>query len=77
MNRRPSQRPEWSGFRASTSARGARAIYYFRSGQLPIFLLAAYGKNEKANLSQAERNAMAILVPMLVKGYPGRRGRKS
>ena len=52
-------------------------IYYFRSGQLPIFLLAAYGKNEKANLSQAERNAMAILVPMLVKGYPGRRGRKS
>ena len=56
---------------------GARVIYYFHSEQLPVFLLAAYGKNEKANLSKAERNAMVNPVPMLVKGYPGRRGRKS
>jgi hypothetical protein len=44
---------------------------------LPVFLLAAYGKNGKANLSKAERNAMAKLVPMVAKGYPGRPGRKS
>ena len=37
---------------------GARVIYYFHSEQLPVFLLAAYGKNEKADLSKAERNAM-------------------
>ena len=35
-----------------------------------VFLLAAYGKNEKANLSKAERNAMSRLVSMLVEGYP-------
>ena len=26
---------------------GARVIYYFHSPQLPVFLLAAYSKNEK------------------------------
>jgi mRNA-degrading endonuclease RelE of RelBE toxin-antitoxin system len=51
---------------------GARVIYYFHSQQLPVFILAAYGKNEKANLSKAERNAIAKLVPMLVAGYPSR-----
>lgn len=51
---------------------GARVIYYFHSEQLPVFMLAAYGKSEKANLSNAERNAMAKLVPMLVAGYMSR-----
>ncbi|MDQ2842100.1 MAG: type II toxin-antitoxin system RelE/ParE family toxin [Acidobacteriota bacterium] len=55
---------------------GARVIYYFHSEQLPVFLLAAYGKNEKANLTKAERNAMAKLVPILVAGYLSRSGRK-
>jgi hypothetical protein len=45
---------------------GARVVYYFHSEQLPVFLLAAYGKNEKANLSGSERNAMAKLLPKLV-----------
>ena len=49
---------------------GARVIYYYHSERLPVFLLAAYAKNEKANLSNAERNAMQRLVPILVAGYP-------
>jgi hypothetical protein len=56
---------------------GARVIYYFHSENLPVFVLAAYGKNEKANLSQAERNAISKLVPILVAGYAGKSGRKS
>jgi hypothetical protein len=56
---------------------GARVIYYFQSEQLPVFLLAAYRKNEKANLSKAERSAMAKLIRILVEGYPGRPGRKA
>ena len=52
-------------------------IYYFHSERLPIFMLAAYGKNEKANLSQAERNTLVKLIPMLVKGYAGRYGMKT
>lgn len=55
---------------------GARVIYYFHNEQIPVFLLAAYGKNEKANLTKAERNAMAKLVPILVAGYSSRSGRK-
>ncbi len=49
---------------------GARVIYYYHSERLPVFLLAAYSKNEKATLSKAERNAMKKLVPILVEGYP-------
>jgi hypothetical protein len=30
---------------------------------------AAYAKNERANLSKAERNAMKKLTPILVEGY--------
>ena len=37
---------------------------------MPVFLLAAYAKNETANLTQAERNTMKRLVPLLVAGYP-------
>jgi hypothetical protein len=52
---------------------GARVIYYYHSKRLPVFLLAAYAKNEKANLSKAERNAMKRLVPILVSGYLARK----
>ena len=55
---------------------GARVIYFFYNESLPVFLLAMYGKNEKANLSRAERNAMAKLVPAIVRGYAKGRGAK-
>jgi len=51
---------------------GARVIYYYHSERLPLFLLSAYSKNEKANLTKAERNAMKRLVPILMAGYPGK-----
>jgi mRNA-degrading endonuclease RelE of RelBE toxin-antitoxin system len=54
---------------------GARVIYFFHNENLPVFLLAMYGKKEKANLSKAERNAMAKIVPAIVQGYA--RGRKA
>jgi hypothetical protein len=49
---------------------GARVIYYYHSERLPLFLLSAFAKNRKANLSKGERNAMKRLVPALVAGYP-------
>ena len=55
---------------------GARVVYYFHNETLPVFLLAAYGKNEQANLSRAECNSMAKLVPILVQNYgKGGKGR--
>src|SRR5690606_33907924 len=37
---------------------GARVIYYFRSASDRIYLAVIYGKNEKANLTKAERAAL-------------------
>lgn len=51
-------------------------IYYFRNEQMPVFMLAAYGKNEKANLSKAEWNAVARAVPMLIENYSRKSARK-
>jgi len=47
---------------------GVRVIYYFHSEALPLYLLTVFGKGEKADLSQAERNELAKLVQVL-KGY--------
>jgi hypothetical protein len=38
---------------------GARVIYILRSEAFPIFLIAAYAKNEKENLTMQERNQLA------------------
>jgi hypothetical protein len=48
---------------------GVRVIYYFHNDSLRLFLLNVFAKNEKVNLSQAERNQMKILLPRLVSGY--------
>jgi hypothetical protein len=52
---------------------GARVIYYFHDERQPVFLLSAYAKNRRADLSQSERNEMKRLVSALVAGY----GRKA
>lgn len=38
---------------------GIRVIYYVHSDMMPLYLLAAYGTNEKADLSADERNLLA------------------
>ena len=48
---------------------GVRVIYYFHNESLPLFLLNVFAKNEQANLTRAERNAMKALLPRLVAGY--------
>lgn len=40
-------------------------IYYFHSERIPLFALLIYGKNEKANLTQAEKNDMRRLTALL------------
>jgi hypothetical protein len=51
---------------------GARVIYYFCNETLPLFLLNEYAKNEKVNLTEAERNEIRKLVPRLIANYRGR-----
>src|SRR5216684_8198111 len=44
---------------------GVRVIYYFHSEAMPLYLLTVFGKNEKADLSRAERNELAALTRVL------------
>lgn len=41
-------------------------VYYFHSEAMPLYLLTLFAKNERANLSKAERNELAGLVDILV-----------
>lgn len=44
---------------------GYRVITYFGGRGIPVFLLTVFGKNQRANLNQAERNALAKLTGQL------------
>ena len=46
---------------------GVRVIYYFHNEQLPLYLLALFGKNEKANISMEEKKLLSKVVRDLVK----------
>jgi len=44
---------------------GARVIYYVHSDKMPLYLLTAYGKGEKADLNPAQRRELSKLVVLL------------
>jgi hypothetical protein len=50
---------------------GVRVIYYFHSEAMPLYLLTVFAKNERANLTKAERNELADLVETLVDYWLG------
>lgn len=50
---------------------GVRVIYYFHSEAMPLYLLTVFAKNERANLTKAERNDLADLVETLVDYWLG------
>ena len=37
---------------------GARIIYIWRNQRFPVFLITVFAKNQKENLSMAERNTL-------------------
>ena len=45
---------------------GVRVINYVHSELMPLYLLTMFAKNERANLTKAERNELAGLVDILV-----------
>jgi hypothetical protein len=48
---------------------GGRVIYFYHNRAFPIFVLAFFAKNDRADLSDKERNALAAFVKNLVKTY--------
>lgn len=48
---------------------GYRTIHYYGGVDVPVFLLTVYGKGDKANLTKAERNELAKILPQLADLY--------
>src|SRR3954452_21237429 len=48
---------------------GARVIYFYHSTDFPLFALTAYAKNERADLSQKDRNDFRQLTKLLAESY--------
>ena len=51
---------------------GARVVYYQHNEAMPIFALTACAKNERADISQADRNDFRRLTALLVERYARR-----
>ncbi len=48
---------------------GIRVIYFYHNVKMPLFLLTAFGKGEKDNLTKNERNELSKLVDVLIHQY--------
>jgi hypothetical protein len=48
---------------------GARVVYYFHDADMPVFLLALYAKNEKDDLTAAEKKEFSALTTELVRQW--------
>ena len=48
---------------------GARVIYFYHDADMPLFALTAFAKNERADLSQQDRNAFCQLTTLLTQKF--------
>lgn len=52
---------------------GARVVYFQHDAGMPLFALTAYAKNERADLSQQDRNDFRQLTALLVETFKRRK----
>jgi hypothetical protein len=55
---------------------GARVIYYFHDMDMPLFILEAYAKNERTNLTKKECNELRQVTKLIVESYRQRRAKR-
>lgn len=48
---------------------GFRILSFFVSDDFPVFLIGAFGKGDKSNLTKAERNAVAARLKLMAATY--------
>ena len=61
------------GFGGRGKSGGARIIYVFGGDDVPVFLLAAFAKNERADLTPKERTALRKAVADMLASYRRRK----
>lgn len=52
---------------------GYRVVTYYWADDIPVFLITVFAKNQRANLTQAERNELKKLSSRIVETYRQRR----
>jgi hypothetical protein len=52
---------------------GARVVYFYHDAGTPLFALTAFAKNERADLSQQDRNDFRQLTASLVEKFKRRK----
>jgi hypothetical protein len=52
---------------------GARVIYFFHSPSIPLYVISAYAKSERANISDADRNDFKRLAKLLAEAHGKKR----
>lgn len=55
--------------RGKRKSGGYRTVHYFGGDDIPVFLLALIDKGERANLSKAERDGLAAILPRIISAY--------
>ncbi len=53
---------------------GYRTITYYGGDDIPVFLLTVYAKGQRTDLSQAERNELRTVLPLIVAAYRRKKG---
>jgi hypothetical protein len=48
---------------------GYRTIHYYGGDDVPVFLLAIYGKDARADLTESEKNELAKVLPTIADAY--------
>jgi hypothetical protein len=61
------------GFGGRGKRGGARVAYFHHDVGMPLFALTAYAKNERADLSQQDRNDFRQLTALLVGRFKRRK----
>lgn len=52
---------------------GARVIYFYHQGDAPLYLLLAYAKAQREDMTQDEKRAVSLLATALKQQYPSER----
>lgn len=55
--------------RSKGKSGGYRVVTFYTGADIPVFLLTAFSKGDKANLTRAESKALAQLTKELVESY--------
>jgi len=59
----------WQKEKGGGKRGGVRIIYYYHSQDLPLFLFTVYGKTQRENLSEKEKNVLKSIVKQLATAY--------